>query len=106
MRFSYAPATVACPSEPLTIISADSCRAIDVIEHIPTARTSAECEACRLGVVGYDHEAVYKARPRDFDAQVIAMVRTVAAGAKTLAGVSLHPDAPRRAALRLKENDR
>ena len=80
------------------------------IEHNPHARTAAECRACddpdAYGFRVFDHVAVHKSRPPDFDAQVRAMVEQVAHGAPSLAGVSLHPDAARRARRWLKEQNR
>lgn len=72
--------------------------------HDPRARTSAECRACAVNS-SYDHVAVAMARLPGFDAQVRAGVRLVAAGATHLYGVTLHPDAQRRAALWLDEHD-
>jgi hypothetical protein len=74
------------------------------IEHLPTARSSAECPACQGGAAGFDHEAVYRARPKDFDAQVARMVEEVARGARMMAGVTLHPNATRQAQRWLREH--
>jgi disulfide oxidoreductase YuzD len=71
-------------------------------DHVPTARAS-ECPACVDDPGSYDHEAVLKARRarkaggEDFDVELVKHVESVAAGARSLAGVTLHPDAPRRA---------
>lgn len=79
-------------------------------QHDPTATNAAACQACRAGATGYDHDAVRARRPKDFEAQVRAHVETIAKlrplpnlGAENkplthvFAGVTLHPDAPRRA---------
>jgi hypothetical protein len=66
------------------------------IDHNP-AVPAALCAACRAGQIGFDHEAVLRHRPANFDARVIELVRRVANGATDLDGISLHPDAPKRA---------
>lgn len=75
------------------------------LQHDPRVRAS-ECAACLAGEGGFDHEAALRFRPADFDQQVIAAVRTVARGATHLFGIALHPDAHRKAARWLAENDR
>lgn len=69
-------------------------------QHDPTAPNSEACEACeacRTGATGYDHDAVRARRPKDFEAQVRGHVETIARGGGVFAGITLHPDAPRRA---------
>ena len=69
--------------------------------HNPHARTAAECRGCddpeAPGFRPFDHAAVYKRRPADFDEQVRVMVEQVARGAPQLAGVQLHPGAAKMA---------
>jgi hypothetical protein len=63
--------------------------------HDPEA-TALTCAACRAGALGFDHEAVRGARPKDFEEQMRAHVTVIARGG-SVAGLALRPDAARRA---------
>lgn len=65
--------------------------------------TELTCPACLSGKTGYDHDAVRRARPDDFDRQLEHLMRQIARGMPAVAGYTLHTDAPRRAQRWLRE---
>ena len=74
-------------------------------EHKPTSYRDA-CPACQGGDTSYDHEAVMARRPHDFEDRRRGYLAEIASGKPTFDGITLHPDASRRARLILEEEAR
>lgn len=63
---------------------------------------AARCAGCVVDPGGFDHEAVLRRRPVDFDALVVALIREGIAEGK-IVGVTLGPHAPGKAWSYLRE---